>query len=226
VPGISTRSDEASDRRHGTTSSFWSNKLAALEEILSAPQTPGTLRRLVEWDANWAIDHDQTDHGAGLSCARSRGCSATRSRNGPDIAEVTMTLSDGYLFWVADDLDPAALGAALAGVPSVAVTAVDVSADDEDDRHWERPVLCGVTRMSGDLRLHLDIYVRAGITLPSAEEAAAGLAARLHTLVAHQSVTSRPDAYWLGGRRGTGHVHGTTMMDSTMTTVRYAGLMR
>jgi hypothetical protein len=44
---------------------FLKQELAALEEILSVSQEPGTLLRLVEWDANWAIDHDQTDHGAG-----------------------------------------------------------------------------------------------------------------------------------------------------------------
>ncbi|MEU4625953.1 hypothetical protein AB0G04_39005 [Actinoplanes sp. NPDC023801] len=44
---------------------FLKQNLAALEEILSSPQEPGTLLRLVEWDANWAIDHDQTDSGAG-----------------------------------------------------------------------------------------------------------------------------------------------------------------
>ncbi|GAA0466168.1 hypothetical protein Aca07nite_77360 [Actinoplanes capillaceus] len=38
--------------------------LEALETILSEPEPPGTLLRLVEWDANWNIDHDQTDNGA------------------------------------------------------------------------------------------------------------------------------------------------------------------
>ncbi|MFF5292828.1 hypothetical protein [Paractinoplanes globisporus] len=43
---------------------FLRQYLEALETILSEPTPPGTLLRLVEGDANWGIDHDQTDAGA------------------------------------------------------------------------------------------------------------------------------------------------------------------
>lgn len=49
------------------TSTFYLEQyLAALEIILSEPQEPGTLLRLVEVDANMGIDHDQTDRGAAV----------------------------------------------------------------------------------------------------------------------------------------------------------------
>ena len=43
---------------------FLRQHLEALDGILAEPQPPGTLLGLVELDANWAIDHDQTDAGA------------------------------------------------------------------------------------------------------------------------------------------------------------------
>lgn len=43
---------------------FLRQYLAALETILTEPQPAGTLLRLVEWDGNWGIDHNQTDAGA------------------------------------------------------------------------------------------------------------------------------------------------------------------
>ena len=49
-----------------TNTFFLSQYLAALETVLSEPQPPGTLLRLVEGDGNWGIDHDQTDAGAAV----------------------------------------------------------------------------------------------------------------------------------------------------------------
>jgi hypothetical protein len=46
------------------TTFFVRENLAALETVLADPQEPGTLLRLAEWDANWNMDHDQTDEGA------------------------------------------------------------------------------------------------------------------------------------------------------------------
>ena len=40
--------------------------LEALETVLTEQQPSGTLLRLVEWDGNWGIDHDQTDAGAAV----------------------------------------------------------------------------------------------------------------------------------------------------------------
>lgn len=40
--------------------------LDALDTILAGPTPPGTLLRLVEGDANWGIDHDQTEAGAAV----------------------------------------------------------------------------------------------------------------------------------------------------------------
>lgn len=52
-------------RRTARRNTFYLEQyLAALETILNEPQPPGTLLRLVEYDANWGIDHDQTDNGA------------------------------------------------------------------------------------------------------------------------------------------------------------------
>lgn len=58
------RRELRSDARRNTF--FLQQDLAALEAILAEPQVPGTLLRLVEFDANWGIDHDQTDHGAAV----------------------------------------------------------------------------------------------------------------------------------------------------------------
>ncbi|MDR6320834.1 hypothetical protein [Actinoplanes couchii] len=43
---------------------FLRQDLVALETILAEPQAAGTLLELVEDDANWVIDEDQTDRGA------------------------------------------------------------------------------------------------------------------------------------------------------------------
>jgi hypothetical protein len=52
-------------RRAARANTFYLDQyLMALESILAEPQPPGTLLRLVEGDANWGIDHDQTDVGA------------------------------------------------------------------------------------------------------------------------------------------------------------------
>jgi len=53
-----------------TNTLFLQQYLTALETILSEPQTPGTLLRLVEGDGNWGIDHDQTDGGAAVFLAQ------------------------------------------------------------------------------------------------------------------------------------------------------------
>ena len=45
---------------------FLRQYLAAMAEVLSEPQPPGTLMRLVEGDANRCIDHDQSDEGAAV----------------------------------------------------------------------------------------------------------------------------------------------------------------
>ncbi|WP_249997541.1 hypothetical protein [Actinoplanes sp. M2I2] len=47
-----------------TNDLFLRQYLEALDVILVEPQPPGTLLRLVEDDANWGIDHDQSDDGA------------------------------------------------------------------------------------------------------------------------------------------------------------------
>ncbi|MCY1141903.1 hypothetical protein OWR29_28245 [Actinoplanes sp. Pm04-4] len=49
-----------------TDSFFLRQYLDALDTVLAEPQPPGTLLRLVEDDANWGIDHDQTDAGAAV----------------------------------------------------------------------------------------------------------------------------------------------------------------
>jgi hypothetical protein len=48
---------------------FLRQYLVALETILAEPQPTGTLLYLVESDANWGIDHDQTDTGAAVFLA-------------------------------------------------------------------------------------------------------------------------------------------------------------
>jgi hypothetical protein len=53
-------------RTAGTNTVYLRQYLAALETILAEPQSPGTLLQLVERDANWGIDHDQTDAGAAV----------------------------------------------------------------------------------------------------------------------------------------------------------------
>ncbi|MCM4080434.1 hypothetical protein [Paractinoplanes hotanensis] len=54
-------------RRTASTNAFFLRQyLEALEAVLAEPQPPGTLLRLVEDDANWGIDHDQTDAGAAV----------------------------------------------------------------------------------------------------------------------------------------------------------------
>jgi len=54
-------------RRTARTNDFHLRQyLEALETVLAEPQPPGTLLRLVEGDANWGIDHDQTDAGAAV----------------------------------------------------------------------------------------------------------------------------------------------------------------
>ncbi|MBW6439321.1 hypothetical protein KZ829_36920 [Actinoplanes hulinensis] len=40
--------------------------LAAFETILSEPQPPGTLLRLVAWDANWGMGENATDEAAAV----------------------------------------------------------------------------------------------------------------------------------------------------------------
>ncbi|MFC4069488.1 hypothetical protein [Actinoplanes subglobosus] len=108
----------------------------------------------------------------------------------------------GYLFLVHHDVARSVLAAALAELLSLPVTAVDVGDIDQVDRDWGRSISCTVTPMTGDLRLHLDMWFAAGTVSPPEEEAAAWLAARLGTLIAYQSVTSRPSAYWLVGPDG------------------------
>jgi len=49
-----------------TNDFFLRQYLDALESILVEPQPPGTLLHLVEGDANWGIDDDQTDAGAAV----------------------------------------------------------------------------------------------------------------------------------------------------------------
>jgi hypothetical protein len=52
-------------RRTARTNDFHLRQyLEALDTILAEPQPAGTLLRLVEGDANWGIDHDQSDAGA------------------------------------------------------------------------------------------------------------------------------------------------------------------
>ncbi|UQU63442.1 hypothetical protein COUCH_31190 [Couchioplanes caeruleus] len=58
------RRDLASTARTNTV--FLRQYLDALEAVLAEPQPAGTLLRLVEVDANWGIDHDQTDAGAAV----------------------------------------------------------------------------------------------------------------------------------------------------------------
>jgi len=54
-------------RRTARTNDFHLRQyLDALDMILAEPQPPGTLLRLVEGDANWDIDDDQTDAGAAV----------------------------------------------------------------------------------------------------------------------------------------------------------------
>lgn len=54
-------------RRTARTNDFHLRQfLDALDAVLSEPQPPATLLRLVEDDANWGIDHDQTDAGAAV----------------------------------------------------------------------------------------------------------------------------------------------------------------
>jgi len=44
-----------------TSTRFLRQDLAAVETVLAADLSPGTLLRLVEDDANWGLDHDPTD---------------------------------------------------------------------------------------------------------------------------------------------------------------------
>ncbi|MEU7905384.1 hypothetical protein [Actinoplanes sp. NPDC049118] len=54
-------------RRTARTNDFHLRQyLDALDTVLAEPQPPGTLLQLVEGDANWGIDHDQTDSGAAV----------------------------------------------------------------------------------------------------------------------------------------------------------------
>ncbi|MEU8657144.1 hypothetical protein [Actinoplanes philippinensis] len=113
-----------------------------------------------------------------------------------------MTGESGYLFLVHHDVARPELATALAELLSLPVTAIDVGDHGRLDRNWDRPISCTVISLGGDLRLQLDMYFAAGTVAPPEAEAAARLAARLNTLVAYESVTSRPSAYWLVGPDG------------------------
>ncbi|MEU4625954.1 hypothetical protein AB0G04_39010 [Actinoplanes sp. NPDC023801] len=108
----------------------------------------------------------------------------------------------GYLFLMLHDVERPVLAAALAGVLSLPVEAVDVGDDGQDDRQWDRAISCTVTPLDGDLRLHLDVYFADSISSPSLADAAGLLARRVGTLVAYKSEEFPPSAHWLVGPEG------------------------
>ncbi|GIE34405.1 hypothetical protein Ait01nite_074500 [Actinoplanes italicus] len=108
-----------------------------------------------------------------------------------------------YLFWLRDEPHRVRLAGVLAEMLSLPADAVDVGTTEDEDRNWEAAVLCTVTAIGGDLRLHLDVYVADEVPgQPSPEAAAAWLAERLETVVAYQALPIPPDAFWIVGPDG------------------------
>ncbi|MBZ9643396.1 hypothetical protein [Streptomyces sp. PSKA30] len=103
------------------------------------------------------------------------------------------------LFTVAD-LPPARLRDALAAALTVPEEAVDVADidDDQENRHWDAPVLCTYSRLPpGDLSLALDISTDDNATVPLTEPALArALAVAAATPVLYPSDIDLPSAYW------------------------------
>ncbi|MFD6417132.1 hypothetical protein [Streptomyces sp. NPDC060194] len=109
---------------------------------------------------------------------------------------------------------PEALRAALAvatGAAEADVDLADVDADPSGDhRDWDAPVLCGYSRLRGDLALSLDVFVRddAVPAVPAEPELARRLAAATGAAALYTGPDDAPSSYWRASPDGTtAHVH-------------------
>ncbi|MBB4696245.1 hypothetical protein [Paractinoplanes abujensis] len=109
-------------------------------------------------------------------------------------------MNDGYILYLAGEVDRADLAAALT---ELTASEVDIGDDGQDDRNWAAPVSCTATPLAGDLRWHLDIYfTEAVVKTPPRSAAGAFLAGRLDTVVAYKGVELPPSAFWVVGPDG------------------------
>ncbi|MGW0864050.1 hypothetical protein [Streptomyces sp. NPDC002611] len=104
-------------------------------------------------------------------------------------------------------VSPASLAKALAEAVRVEGADVDVADRDGDQsqRDWAAPVLCGYSRLRGDLSLALDIYVEDALVneAPPEPELARRLAAALGVPVLYPAEEDLPpSAYWLATSSG------------------------
>ncbi|QWB23332.1 MULTISPECIES: hypothetical protein [Streptomyces] len=111
------------------------------------------------------------------------------------------------LLLVGPPVSPMSLAEALAGAVRPEGADVDVADRDGDQsqRDWTAPVLCGYSRLRGDLSLALDIYVEDALVneAPPEPELARRLAAALGVPVLYPAeVDLPPSAYWLATSSG------------------------
>lgn len=105
-------------------------------------------------------------------------------------------------------VSPTSLAEALAKAVRTEVADVDVADRDADQRRrdWTAPVLCGYTRLRGDLSMSLDIYVRDALVnneAPAEPELARRLAMALGVPVLYPAEEDLPpSAYWLATSSG------------------------
>ncbi|MGI5428350.1 hypothetical protein [Streptomyces sp. CA-179760] len=111
------------------------------------------------------------------------------------------------LLLVGAPVSPASLAEALAEAVRTEGADVDVADRDSDQsrRDWTAPVLCGYTRLRGDLSLALDVYVEDALVneAPPEPELARRLATALGVRVLYPAEEDLPpSAYWLATSSG------------------------
>ncbi|MGP3984237.1 hypothetical protein [Streptomyces sp. KR80] len=102
---------------------------------------------------------------------------------------------------------PQVLAEALTEVVGAGAVDVDVADTDEDQsqRDWTAPILCGYRRLRGDVSQSLDVYLLDALvdeTL-SEREFAQRLAAAVGAPVLYPAVEDIPSAYWVATPSGT-----------------------
>ncbi|MFG1607718.1 hypothetical protein [Actinoplanes sp. NPDC049265] len=109
-----------------------------------------------------------------------------------------------FYLLVVGDVDLAQVRAALSAAFSVPDAEVDVAEMlTDDDRNWDAAVLCTFQRLSGDVSMQLDIYVRDSVsTLPDIAQLAGSVAGSVGRPILYPASEHNPSAHYLADSYG------------------------